>query len=148
MISLKSLWGLRRWTRHDLILCLGGVFYVLMGMFYAASKGSPNRDASLQALLRIAPMSFWGGVFVFSGVLALISSRWPPLVETWGYVVLTGISYLWGTAYLTGILFTKAPWSNLGGFLLFGLLGSIWWAVSGLRNPEHMGVVDGSARSG
>lgn len=148
MISFKSLWGLRPWTRHDLILCLGGVFYVMIGLSYMADNPSPNREAALQSLLRIAPMSFWGGVFVFAGILSLISSRWPPLVPTWGYVVLTGISFLWGTAYLTGILFGKAPWSNLGGFLLFSLLGSIWWAVSGLRNPEHMGVVNGAARPG
>lgn len=147
MTTFKSLWGLRKWTRHSLILCLGGVFYILLGVFYALSRPSPNRDMALQALLRMAPMGFWGGVFIFAGVLSLLSSRWPPLVEPWGYVVLTGVSLLWGAAYLTGILFTKAPWSNVGGFLLFTLLGSIWWAVSGMKNPEHLGVVNGARPS-
>lgn len=148
MISFKTLWGIRRkWTRHDLLLLLGGVMYTMLGLVYVVDKPSRNREIALQALLKIAPMQFWGGVFVFAGVLAIISARWPPTVEFWGYVVLTGISFLWATAFLTGILFTKAPWSNVGGFLLFATLGSIWWVVSGLRNPEPLGVVNGARPS-
>lgn len=112
------------------------------------SPNSSNREVALQALLRIAPMPFWGGVFIFAGVLSIISSRWPRFAETWGYMVLTGLSLAWGTAYLTGIVFTRAPLSNLAGFLLFDLLGFVWLIVSGLRNPEHPGVVHVVARPG
>lgn len=140
MISLKSLWGFRRkWTRHDSILSIGGIFYMMIGIGYSIEREGSNRQMALQALLRIAPMEFWGGVFIFCGALALISSRWPPIAETWGYVVLTGISMAWGTAYLTGVLLTKAPWANVGGFLVWSLIGCLWWSISGLRNPEPAG---------
>lgn len=148
MISLKSFWGLRRWTRHSLLLCVAGIIYILLGAFYMKGPRMPNREVALQALLRIAPMSFWGSVFIFAGILSIISSRWPRFAETWGYMVLTGLSLAWGTAYLTGIVFTNAPLSNLSGFLLFDLLGFVWLIVSGLRNPELPGVADAVSRSG
>jgi hypothetical protein len=148
VISFKDLWGIRHtWTRHDLILCIGGFIYVLLGLVYVMEDPTPNREIALQALIRVAPMDFWGSIFIFAGVLSLISSRWPRLVESWGYVVLTGISLAWGTAYLTGIVFSNAPWANASGFLLWSLQGSLWWAVSGLRNPEPLGVING-ARAG
>jgi len=120
----------------------------LLGVFYMNSPNNANREVALQALLRIAPMTFWGGVFIFAGVLSIISSRWPRFAETWGYMVLTGLSLAWGTAYLTGIVFVNAPLSNLAGFLLFDLLGFVWLIVSGLRNPELPGVIHVAARPG
>jgi len=143
VISSKSLWGFRRkWTRHDTILCIGGVMYIMLGLTYVIEPSSPNRQVALQALLRIAPIEFWGGVFIFAGILAIISSRWPQVVETWGYVVLTGISMAWGTAFLTGIVFTDSPRANIAGFLIFSTFGFLWNRISGLRNPEPTGVID------
>lgn len=143
VIPLKSLWGIRhKWTRHDTILCIGGVMYILLGLSYIMTPPSRNLTIALQALLRIAPIQFWGGVFISAGVLALISSRWPPLVETWGYVVLTGISMAWGTAFLTGIVFTDSPRANIAGFLIFSTFAFLWNRISGLRNPEPTGVID------
>jgi hypothetical protein len=139
----KSLWGIRRtWTRHDLIQAIGGVMYIMLGLAYIMEPSNRGRQIALYALLRIAPIEFWGGVFVSAGLLALISSKWPPLVEAWGYVVLTGLSLAWGTAYLTGILFTDSPRANISGFLIFSTLGVLWWAISGLRNPEPVGALN------
>jgi len=116
--------------------------YIMLGLTYVIEPSSPNRQVALQALLRIAPIEFWGGVFIFAGILAIISSRWPQVVETWGYVVLTGISMAWGTAFLTGIVFTDSPRANIAGFLIFSTFGFLWNRISGLRNPEPTGVID------
>lgn len=127
--------GLRKMERHGLILVVAGFIYVLIGVSYVISKGNPSRDLSLKVLLTIAPMQFWGGAFIFAGFLAMISSRWPPFADTWGYIVLTSLSVSWAGAYLTGIIFAHAPWSNINGTLAWSLIGFMWWAISGLVNP-------------
>ena len=80
----------------------------------------------------------WGFVFMTVGVLAIISSRWPPVSETWGYQALTGLSAGWAAFYLMGVLFHDSSPSNLSGFLSWGLIGFLWWAVSGLVNPKSL----------
>lgn len=140
----RNLWALRPWSRHGIILLVAGFIYAIVGVSYILAKPSSNRANSLEILLRIAPLSVWGGIFVLAGILTMLSSRWPIFAETWGYVVLTGLSTGWGSAYLMGILFAKAPWTNVNGFLLWGLLGFMWWAVSGLVNPEKVVVIDES----
>lgn len=143
----RALWRLRTWKRHDLILSVAGCMYVMIGIAYITISPSPGRSAPLQILLRIAPLQFWGWVFVAAGLLSIISSRWPPSAETWGYVVLTGISTGWGSAYLMGILFAGAPWTNISGFLIWGMLGFLWWAISGLVNPDAVVVIADEYRS-
>lgn len=138
----RALWRLRTWKRHDLILSVAGCMYAMIGVAYILADPTPGRVIPLQILLRIAPFHFWGWVFVAAGILSLISSRWPPSSETWGYVVLTGISTGWGSAYLMGILFAGAPWTNISGFLIWGMLGFLWWAISGLVNPDAVVVTD------
>lgn len=137
MKANRVLWGLRPWKRHGKILTGAGIVYALIGVAWIAGKNNETRRVSLQVLLRIAPMEFWGGVFIFAGLLAIISSRWPPFADTWGYIVLTSLSVGWGTAYLVGILFLGSPWTNISGFLLWGLFGFLWWGISGLTNPHR-----------
>ena len=143
----RSLWGIRHeWKRHDVILCVGGLLYILVGVYYISTRGAQGRFNSLEILLRVAPMPFWGGVFVFAGLLSIVSSRWPPFAETWGYVVLTSLSAGWATAYLTGYAFASAPSTNLISTSVWGLFAFVWWAVSGLLNPDKTAVADSEAR--
>lgn len=146
MIPFKSLWGLRKgWKRHDVILCVGGFLYILVGIYYASSS-SVGRGSSLGILLQVAPMTFWGGVFMFSGLLAIVSSRWPRFAETWGYVVLTSNSAGWAGAYLMGMIFAGAPNTNVISTLVWGMFAFIWWAVSGLLNPDKTAVANSDSR--
>lgn len=146
-VKANRFWGLRRqWKRHDVILCVAGLLYVLVGVYYIITSNETARFPSLQILLRVAPMTFWGSVFVFAGALSIISSRWPPFAETWGYVVLTSISAGWAAAYLMGMLFANAPYANVISTIVWGLFGFIWWAVSGLLNPDKTAVVTNEAR--
>lgn|SRR5512134_98145 len=139
-VRSRRFWGLRPWKRHDLILTVAGAIYTLVGLAYVLGDDTPSRLVSLQVLVAIFPIKVWGAGFVAAGVLTIISSRWPPMVETWGYVLLTSLSVGWGTAYLMGIVFGSSPWANINGFFLWTLLGFMWWAVSGLLNPDKTGV--------
>lgn len=143
----KRDWGFRRqWKRHDVILCVGGLLYMLIGLYYTGTTNSSTRNIALEILLRVAPMKFWGGVFIFAGIAGIISSRWPAFAETWGYVVLTSVSAGWAGAYLMGILFASAPLTNIISTLVFGLFAFMWWAVSGLLNPDKTAVATIEAR--
>jgi hypothetical protein len=146
MNANRVLWGLRPWKRHGKILTGAGIVYALIGIAYIAGRNNRNRQMSLEILLKVAPMPFWGGLFIFAGVLAIISSRWPRFSDTWGYVVLTSLSVGWGMAYLMGVVFLGSPWSNISGFLLWSLFGFLWWGISGLANPHRPreDVADGS----
>lgn len=133
-------WGLRPWKRHSLILTVGGFLYVLIGFLYVNSPPNANRETSLKVILQIAPIQVWGAIFTISGILSMISSRWPPFSETWGYMVLTGMSSGWATTYLMGVLFFHSPSTNLSQVLVWGILAFMWWGISGLANPDTRAV--------
>lgn len=142
----RTLWALRPWSRHGLILVMAGFMYALIGVSFILTQHNGNRISSLEILLRIAPFQFWGGLFILAGLLSILSARWPVFSETWGYSVLAGLSAGWGSAYLMGIVFAGAPWSNVNGFLVWELFGFFLWAISGLMNPEKV-VIDESRPS-
>lgn len=141
MNRFRRLWGLRPWKRHSTILMVAGILYGFIGFQYITAQPSRIREASLIVVLQIAPLEFWGCVFLAAGILTSVSSRWPPFAEKWGYMVLTGLSGAWGAAYLTGVSFYKAPASAISQIILWGLLAFIWWAISGLLNPDSTGVI-------
>jgi len=140
MKSHSRYWGLRPWKRHSTILMVVGFLYVLIGFLYIVSEPSKGRTQALAVVLQVAPIGFWGGVFMLAGALAMISSRWPPFSETWGYMVLTGLSAGWGATYLMGILFFKAPSLSYSQVLIWSILAFMWWAISGLLNPDKTAV--------
>lgn len=140
MKILRRFWGLRPWKRHSTILMVVGVLYALIGFAYVTAPPNKVREATLVVVLQIAPIQFWGGVFFVAGVLTSISSRWPPFAETWGYMLLTGLSAGWAAAYLLGILFFNAPTAGITAAVLWSLLAFMWWAISGLLNPDKTAV--------
>lgn len=142
MKRLHILWGLRPWKRHSLILMVVGFLYTLVGFQYIVTESTANRERSLAVVLQFAPIQFWGAVFMLAGILSIISSRWPPFTETWGYMVLTGLSAGWSATYLTGMLFLHSPATNSVQVILWGCLGFIWWAISGLLNPDKTAVTN------
>jgi hypothetical protein len=117
-----------------------GVLYALIGLQYVYGAPNKTRDDSLVVTLQIAPIHFWGWIFFFSGIGALVSSRWPPVSETWGYMVLTGLSAAWSATYLMGFVFFHAR-TSLSGVIVWGLLAFMWWGISGLLNPDRTAVV-------
>lgn len=137
---VRKWWGLRPWKRHSTILLVAGVLYSLIGYQYIIAPPNKTRDDSLVVLLQIAPLWVWGMTFLVGGVCACISSRWPPFTEVWGYMVLAGLSGAWMATYLVGFFFYHAPQSGLSGALLWGLLAFMWWAISGLLNPDTTAV--------
>jgi hypothetical protein len=137
----RQWWGLRPWKRHSTIQMVVGFLFVLAGTQYIIAKPIPGREIALAVVLQVAPLHIWGIVFVIAGLLSMLSSRWPPFAETWGYMVLTGLSSGWAASYFTGIVFMNAPASNVSQVIIWGCLAFIWWAVSGLPNPDAVVVI-------
>lgn len=131
---------LRPWRRHSLVLTLGGTIYVAIGFAYLLTSTS-TRTTALVLPLHWLPMSFWALLFVVAGLLGILSARWPPASEKWGYTTLTGLAALWGSFFLLGTVLLDAPPSGASGALTWYLLAILWWAISGLDNP-HDRVAD------
>lgn len=130
--------GIRPWTRHSQVLMVAGFVFIAIGFSYILAEPNPSRTVALQIALEWMPLDGWGWVFVTGGMLSIISSRYPPVSKTWGYMVLTGIAAGWSAFYVLPIipLFGDSPATNISGGLLWGLFGYLWWAISGLLDPE------------
>lgn len=128
--------GIRPWSRHSLVLLVAGFVYVGIGTAYATSVViSPERSAALAFILDLMPFQAWGYAFIFVGILTLLSSRWPPGSEKWGYVLLTSLSAVWASGYFLSLVFRDAPVGNVTATLVWGLVAFLWWSISGLNNP-------------
>lgn len=136
---LVPLLGLRPWRRHYLVLAVGGGVYFLIGLAYLLTPMTPTRAQSLRVQLDLTDndVAVWAVMWMVFGALAFASTRWPPASETWGYTAMSSISALWACLALAGMWF-GAPLTNIASALVWALLGFLWWAVSGLRNPEEL----------
>lgn len=130
--------GIRPFQHHSRVLLVAGFAYISIGMTYRFAEPTPERTKALYFALSWWDLDAWGWVFIITGVLAIISSRWPPFSRSWGYVALTSLSSGWAAFYLTGILLHDAPWANFSRVAIWGLMAYLWWAISGLRNPEDL----------
>lgn len=130
----RSLWGLRPFLRHSLVLLVLGCLYAAIGLIYWLAPLPAERATNLKQALSVMDMSCWGCIFVVVGVISIISSRWPPPSETWGYTVLSGWSTFWGCSYVWSWI-DGAPSSTLTGACVWLGLAFLWWAISGLHNP-------------
>jgi hypothetical protein len=133
----RLVWGLRPWKRHSTILAVVGFMFILAGFQYIFTSNTPGRERSLFVLLQIAPIQVWGGLLIIAGILAMLSTKWPPGAETWGYMVLTGLSSGWSATYLFGVIFFDAPVAAIGQSIIWAALAFMWWAISGFPNPER-----------
>lgn len=130
--------GLRPWRRHSYVLTVAGFVYLLIGLVYILVPFPPDRTTGISLALAWMPLPGWGVVWSLVGCLALASTRWPQFNETWGYTALTALSALWAFIYLLSIIFLGAPFLGLTAVLVWSLMGFLWWAISGLRNPDDV----------
>lgn len=138
---IQNFWGIRPFKRHSLVLMVAGIAYMLTGLTYILAEPTESRKLALVVAFNFFPIEFWGSVFVLIGFLAFVSSRWPPVTDTWGYMVLSALSAGWSATYAAGVIFQHSPISNLTGALNWGLLAFLWWAISGFVNPDKTVVV-------
>lgn len=139
----KYEWGkLRPWQQHSQVLIVSGAAYFAFGVSYATTEATDARHASLVLAKVIMPIHAWGVVWLVAGALVIISARWPPVSETWGYSVLTALSSAWAFFYFAGVLFLDAPASAISGAVLWGLVAYLWYAISGLTNPVVIVATD------
>ncbi len=106
--AIREWMHLRPWRRHSLVLGVAGVAYFLIGFSYTQVPLTSDRRGALGLALSYVGMEFWGTVFMLVGVLAVLSARWPPRSETWGYTLLGGMSAFWAVMYLMTWMFSTA----------------------------------------
>lgn len=128
--------GLRPVRVHSVVLSVAGFVYIMVGITYLTGEATPSRIAALIYALNWLEYQTWGWVWITVGILSIVSSRWPPVSETWGYTCLTGQAAAWALFYAAGVVFADTATSNLTGVLVWGLLGFMWIMISKLVNPE------------
>lgn len=129
---------LRPWRRHSLVLSVAGAAYIAIGLTYVLATPAPSRTDALEVPLNLAPLSVWGVAWVIVGLLSMLSARWPPASEKWGYSALSGLAAWWAASYLAGVLL-GAENQSVSGALVWGLVAFMWWGISGLDNPDGGG---------
>jgi hypothetical protein len=136
MVKSRHPWlHLRPWERHSLVLAVAGLVYIGYGILQIILPVTDSRREGLQLLTNIAPLSLWGVVWIFTGCLALLSTRWPPQSKTWGYTALSGVAAGWASGYLFGVIFLDVSVTVLTGAMVWYLVAFLWFAISGLLNP-------------
>jgi hypothetical protein len=128
--------GIRPWQRHSLVLAMSGLVYMMIGYSLTFAEHTAARRESLQVAVEWMPLEYWGVVWFVAGGIAIVSSRWPIFSVTWGYTVLTGLAAAWAAFFAVSILFGDSPVTNVTGTLAWGLVAFMWWAISGLVNPD------------
>lgn len=129
--------ALRPWRRHSLVLLFAGVVYILFGVSCFTTTDIPEPDRLMYELvLNLAPIPVWGALWFGTGLLGILSSRWPPASETWGYSALSGMATLWGSLVIASTFLGASSQALFNG-LVFYLLAFVWWAISGLVNPAE-----------
>jgi hypothetical protein len=130
--------GVRPWTRHSLVLLIAGLVYVVVGVVYIQTPiGGPTWQA-LTVARSWMTLDHWGYLWIVVGLLAIISSKWPPVAEKWGYMALTALAAAWGSFYILGVIFGHTTVGGLATGLLWWLVAFMWWAISGLVSPEEI----------
>ena len=130
--------GLRPWQRHSQVVAGAGLVYIAYGVNLMFTQPSDTRLRGLELGLSWWSLEAWGVVWVSTGLLGLVSTRWPPASETWGYSALAALAALWGLFYALGMIFLSTPMNGIAGALVWGLVAYLWWGISGLRNPEEI----------
>lgn len=129
--------ALRPWQRHSLVVGVAGVVYIAVGAVYVFTEPTAGRLVGLKLAISIAPIQVWGVAWVIVGLLAVISSRWPPASKKWGYTILSSLSCCWSAMYAVGVVI-GAPTSGLSGALVWALVAFLWWGIAGLDNPDDL----------
>lgn len=129
-----DLWQLKPWSRHSLVLMVAGIGYVCIGISYVLAEPNPMRDIALQYALNYFSLQTWGVWFIVTGLITMVSARWPPVDRIWGYELLTGLASAWSLFYLFGIIWGEAPINYVSSVVVWGIFAFLWWAISGLRD--------------
>lgn len=143
MVDLKQWLMFRPWRRHGLVLTVGGLVYILMGIsFLTLGNLSRKDELSVEVALQIMSVKAWAIVFITAGFLSCLSSRWPVTSDNWGYMLLCGLSSAWSAIYFLGYFIGNGTILNINSGFIWFLASFIWWAISGLVNPQNVVVVE------
>lgn len=135
MTRRAVLWARRgRLGHRGAVLLVFGVFYMLLG--FGNLSATEGGSSALVAAYRwhLTPTSI-GLITMAVGVLAVVSSRWPPRKEVRGYVALSALSWGYSAVYFLGWVSygIERLWLVAG---LFALLGLILHIASGWPEDE------------
>lgn len=135
----RYLLSFKPWTKHSGILVVTGFVYIVIGVRLYHSVSSENLKAALYYAINLMPIDGWGIGFIVVGTIAVVSSRWPNVPASWGYVLLTGWSAAWSSFFFAGAMLTETRIIYFSTAAVWALLAYLWWAISGLVDLKDDG---------
>jgi hypothetical protein len=122
---------------------VAGTVYILIGVVYLNTPKFGPTWVALDIARSWLSLDSWGVIWILAGIMAILSARWPPKIETWGYMALTGLSAGWGAFYILGVIFGDNTIGSFAVGLMWFLVAFLWWAISGLISPQKTGIGNG-----
>lgn len=133
-------------SRRDAFLGVFGVAYILIGysLLSIPALFKPILHMSLRAALDIAPIDFYGWLWIAVGCLAVLGAVFSRFDQI-GFGVATAMPLLWSVAYWAAEIQDGVPRAWVGG-VTYALLGLAVWLVSGMYDPRRPGIIRFSGR--
>ena len=128
------------WQRHGIAILISGLFMTFYG--FSLLRDGPEFDRNVDMMrvaIRLFPLDFWAAIFVVAGLGSAIFSRFKKFRPPWAYSVFCGLAGTWTAQYFAGYILVDGPPRSLYYGSLWACLLGIWWAVSGMVNPDKSG---------
>lgn len=115
--------------RRGGVLIVYGLLFVFLGFGYTGSRPTPNVVEALVVAERLAPLQFWGLLWMIAGLLCIVSAvAWDSEPGALGFIAAELPPLGWGTWYLLG--WVGRHWSWAGN--TFGVGNDRGWVNAGL----------------
>lgn len=125
----------QRLGRRGALLSMKGTIAVLYGYGQIAEPLPDRRGLGL--LLKLMPLTGWGGVWVAAGLVAMVCAWLPPGRDWPGFLAVWAVTATWAMSYLVS-------WWPLGetprgwvGALVFGAFGGVCLVAIGWDEPPR-----------
>lgn len=117
--------------RGECLAILGVADFAYAWSLFTASPSVVATNGTYRWIIGIAPLWFWGGLWLIAGIACLAYSvRRDDRV---GFMAAIGIKILWGGLTLGGAIFDRVSVGFVG--LVFALAGLVW-RISVWREPD------------
>ena len=121
--------------RRGAVLILFGIVYVFLGIGYMGPLPETTTDQLVLALNWGMPIQFWGACWLGVGILGLINAFYPPGKDSYGFITMGLMAYLWSAFLIVGWVQYQPPRALILGFLMASF-GAALTIIAGWAEPR------------
>lgn len=123
---------------RGLVLSTLGVLWVLIGVSGLTVGLSPlsvlTIDYMLDELFFLNTVTV-SAAWIATGIMGIITSRWPPYQDSWGFFFLAPMPMFWALLHLVGAIF-HGPILGVLVTVVYAVMCVLLWGISKLEDPS------------